>query len=675
MAVLEMKRIEICSLKKNRKLLLEDLQRKGVIEITNFKKISPSLESLDTSKSRAIFEKNIAISKQALSTLDRHTGMSSSVSSIKGKDTVSVANYYEFVNNSDEIIRVVNRINALDREISESNAEIIRAQTQIETLTPWKDLDVSMSFSGTKTTKAFIGTIPEELSLSVILSGIASKAPKLKNVYVEIVSSSKEQTCLFVVCKREDYEVLENVLKQMGFAKPSLQANTNPQEKIIRLSEIIEKEKSEIEKKKKEIKSYVGVRNAIRFIIDYYSMRKDKYKIIDQLGNTKKTFFMYGYVTAENADDVAAYVEANYDAQATVFDLTENEVPPVLLKNNAFAAPVETVVESYSLPGKGEIDPTSIMAIFYYVLFGLMFSDAGYGILMTVVCGYALKKFKNMELSMKKSATMFLYCGLSTTFWGFMFGSFFGDAVNVVSKTFFSGPDDLIKPIWFFPDKEPMKMLAFSFGIGVLHIFTGLGIKFFQLCKEKKFKDAVCDVVLWYLLVGGAIVYLLTIPMFSEMLSLGDLSLPPVVAKISEICMAVGAVGIVLTSGRDSKNPFKRFLKGLYGLYNVSGYLSDILSYSRLLALGLSTGVIASVFNKMGTMAGPGVIQFILFCFIFFIGHSINIGINLLGAYVHTNRLQFVEFFGKFYEGGGRKFSPFSVKTKYYKFQEEINNG
>ncbi len=130
-------------------------------------------------------------------------------------------------------------------------------------------------------------------------------------------------------------------------------------------------------------------------------------------------------------------------------------------------------------------------------------------------------------------------------------------------------------------------------------------------------------------------------------------------------------MGIIATSGRESRSPVKRLLKGLYGLYNVSGYLSDILSYSRLLALGLATGVIATVFNQMGSMLGGGVVGAVFFTLVFIIGHAMNLAINLLGAYVHTNRLQYVEFFGKFYEGGGRKFEPFAAKTKYFKVTEE----
>ena len=132
-----------------------------------------------------------------------------------------------------------------------------------------------------------------------------------------------------------------------------------------------------------------------------------------------------------------------------------------------------------------------------------------------------------------------------------------------------------------------------------------------------------------------------------------------------------GAVIIVLMSGRDHKNPALRLALGAYDIYNITGWLSDVLSYSRLLALGLATGVIASVVNQMGSMLGKSVFGVILFIVVFIVGHAMNLAINLLGAYVHTNRLQFVEFFGKFYEGGGKPFEPFHAETKYVDIKEE----
>ncbi len=217
-------------------------------------------------------------------------------------------------------------------------------------------------------------------------------------------------------------------------------------------------------------------------------------------------------------------------------------------------------------------------------------------------------------------------------------------------------------------------MLMFSLAVGVVHLFVGLGVKLYVLVKAGKYKDALYDVVFWYMVVGGAIALLLSTSMFAEIAQL-NFTLPSAVGTVAAVAACIGAVGIILTGGRESKSPVKRLLKGAYALYNITGYLSDILSYSRLLALGLATGVIASVVNQMGAMGGKGPAGVILFVLVFIAGQAINFGIELLGAYVHTNRLQFVEFFGKFYDGGGEKFKPFAVNTKFFKFKEDIKNG
>ena len=414
--------------------------------------------------------------------------------------------------------------------------------------------------------------------------------------------------------------------------------------------------------------SYAEKREELLFTADYYTMRADKYQVLGELWQTRHVFYLTGYVDASEAEALKAAMEQKYDALVELETPSPDEELPVKLKNGFFGAPVEGVLEGYSLPGKWEVDPSKVMCVFYYVLFGMMLSDAAYGFLISLACGIVLLKFKNIEEGLRKTMRMFFFCGISTMFWGVMFGSYFGDAIPVIARTFF-GAEVNVPPLWFAPLDDPMRLMLFSFLLGIIHLFAGLGMQIYQYCRRGKYLDALYDSGFWYMLVGGLIIALVGSDMFKDMMGL-DLPIPSIVITIALVFAAIGAVGIIATSGRESRG-FKRLLKGLYGLYGVSSWLSDILSYSRLLALGLATGVIAQVFNMLGTMAGGGVIGAILFILVFVIGHVLNLLINLLGAYVHTNRLQYVEFFGKFYEGGGEKFTPFAANTKHFKITEE----
>ena len=267
-----------------------------------------------------------------------------------------------------------------------------------------------------------------------------------------------------------------------------------------------------IEAARMEIVSRGGDRPDLKLLADYLRLRAEKYDVIGRLMQSRRAFILSGYVTARNARPLSEELSSKFDVAVELTAPGPDEDVPVVLKNNPFSTPVESVVESYSLPGRHEIDPTTIMSFFYYILFGMMLSDAGYGLVMTIACAVVILKYKNMEPGIGKMVKMFFWCGLSTTFWGFMFGSFFGDAVAVISSTFFHS-DLALRPIWFEPVSEPIRLLTFSFLIGIIHLFVGLGLKFYQYAREGKYYDAVCDVVFWYLLVGGGIVYLLTMPM------------------------------------------------------------------------------------------------------------------------------------------------------------------
>jgi len=370
---------------------------------------------------------------------------------------------------------------------------------------------------------------------------------------------------------------------------------------------------------------------------------------------TKQTFFLEGWIP-EKCVEAAKSVLGETDCYYVFAEPEEGEVPPVLLENASVVTPFESVTEMYALPAYGSFDPTKIFAGFYVVFFGMMLSDAAYGILMSIACFIILKKY-DLEGMAYKMIKMFFYCGLSTTFWGALFGGWFGDIATVVANVFF-GKEFVIKPLWFNPIEDPIKLLIFSLALGVVHLFTGLGIKAYMQIKEGKWFDALCDEGFWIITITGICAWL------------GGAMVLPALGGIGQWMTIIGVLGLLLTGGRDRKG-IGKVIGGFSNVYNITSYLSDILSYSRILALGLATGVIAQVVNTMGSIFGGGVVGAILLAAIFVFGHILNIAINVLGAYVHTCRLQYVEFFGKFYEDGGEPFEPMGNNTKYIRIEND----
>ncbi len=673
MAVLETQKISICALKSSRKQILEELQRLGTVQIEEHRKEDDVFQKMDTGQARSKYEKRSKDAESALKALDTYAPAKKGLlSSLEGKEIISTKQYYENVENRSEILEVMHDILRQQRTIAESQAAKVRAETNLESLKPWMSLDVPMDIKGTASTAAILGSLPGQWTLEQILPAVSQAHPELEAYEIELLGSDQDQTCIFAVCMKEDEPVLEDALRVNGFVRPSFQTHLMPDAYASELKEEMEKDEADTQAAVERIKSHADWREKLQFAVDYYQMRADKYSVLGELLQSGHVFFINGFVPKSEAQGLKDRLEKEYTCEVEISEVKNKKKAPVLLKNNAFVRPTESVVESFGLPGKGEIDPTDIMAIFYYVFFGLMLSDAGYGILMVLGCGFILWKYRNMNPGTQKFINMFFWCGVSTTIWGILFGGFFGDIVTAVGTTFLHR-DIAIPAVWMTPLDDPMRLLMYCFLFGLIHLFVGLGIKGYMDVRDGKYLDFFANELCWFLLVVGLILLLLPTEIFGSMYG-SMIALPHIFNPIAIAMAVVGAVGILVFSEHRRKNMGMRLLVGAYDLYGISSWLSDLLSYSRLLALGLATGVIASVINTMAGMAGGmgGPIGFILFWLIFLVGHSLNMAINLLGAYVHTNRLQYVEFFGKFYEGGGRPFTPFSASgNKYFKFKEE----
>lgn len=673
MAVMQMQKFSICALKTDRKAILEELQILGIAEIYHSGLEDMQFEHMDTGQSRMLFEKHASLAEQALSVLKKYAPEKTSMfSSLEGKPLLTKEEFAQIRDDRKELLTCADQLLALNKQISENNANAAKLENQIEALTPWMSLDVPMNYKGTGKTAMLIGTMPGAQTLEDIRTAVAENQPDLEAYDIEVLSADRDLTCITALCLKEDAPKLEEALRTAGFAKPSAAPGKIPAQWKEELQKQIEELQEDNKKAEEQIRSYEGSRERLKQVADYYRMRADKYEVLGGIPQTKQTFIISGYVPQPAVALLQKKIGDVYDCELEITEVPEEEEPPVLLHNGPVSSSVEGILASYGLPHKGEVDPTKVMSVFYIFLFGMMLSDAAYGALVSLACFIALKKFPRMSEEMKRSLKLFFYCGLSTLVWGVLFGGYFGDVADVVARTFFgrTSSDPVIPALWFVPLNNPMKLLVFSLAVGVVHLFFGLGLKGYMCLKQKDVMGFICDVVFWYMLVIGLIMMLLPSSLFAS-IAQTNIVFPAAVNTLAKALAIIGAVGLLLFAARDKKNIVLRLALGAYELYNITGWLSDVLSYSRLLALGLATGVIASVVNQMGSMCGSGVVGAILFAVIFVVGHTMNLAINLLGAYVHTNRLQFVEFFGKFYEGGGKPFQPFKENTKYVEIKED----
>lgn len=656
MAKLKMKKIELIALLTDSKKIIELLQRKGIVEICS--NTDDELFKTNVTSVVSSFEKFKVTAIQALEILDRYAPEKKALADmLNGRTEVDKHDFGKGAMELETIMNSAREIVRCNRSIIDFENTISQLDVKCDTLREWTNLDVPLNFKGTASTSAFIGSVPFMISANEIEAKFPSGCS------TEVISSSKEQTNIFVMLSKDSEEEASEVLRSMSFIPISIKENMIPKE-LLR-SYNMEKEKLEksIEQLKKKIIQLAENRQKLKFAVDYLQMRKDKYEALNDLGFTEKTFVLTGYIPEKYTLSLQKEIESKFTALITYSEPENGEDVPVLLENSGFSAPVEGITKMYALPSEKDVDPTPVMSFFYYLFFGMMLSDAGYGLLMLIGTTIALKNFK-LETSMRKTLTMFRNCGISTIIWGALFGSWFGDIVQVVGREFFHKEIGSIA-LWFQPLDDPIKLLLYSFALGILHLFLGVAVSFRMTWKEGKKLDAFLDTVPVYLTVLGVA------PLAAGILT----NVPSALKTIGTYMMIAGVILLVLTSGRHSKSVFGKFFGGIYALYNTAtGYLSDILSYSRLLALGLATGSIASVINLIGTMPENTAVKAVLLIVVFIVGHTANLAINLLGAYVHTDRLQFVELFSKFYTGGGREFAPLTTNTKYIKFKEENFN-
>lgn len=665
MARLKMKRLSLAASMTDSKMIIDALQRLGAVELSEPEE-TEGFYTMDTSASVSQTERYISVAENAAAVLDKYAPRKGSLTDfLKPRKELTAAQFAARSADADKTLSVCLAVNSAEREMADCAAGITRCRTKLLQLAPWKSVDVPFTKMKSRHAGMIAGAFPKQYSREDVLNILAAALPDNEAVDCSVVSDSPEQTCVLVLCMNADRTEVKNALRAAGMTQMTDNSPLSPAQRIQQYEKEIEKLEKKREELEASIKEKEPCRDDIDFLLDFLIIRKDKNSALSKVLMNSRIFVIEGWIPENRVDDLKGFIEnSRVDAAYDIRDPLPDDDEPVKLKNGWLSAPVEDVTEMYSLPSKTDIDPTPFMSLLYYVFFGMMLSDAGYGLLIAGLTGALLLKYRNMESKWKNTLRKFFFCGVSTVFWGAMYGSWFGDFPNVVRHSFL-GLTDVRIYLWTDPLQNIMKVLVFCFIIGLICLFWGEFLNGLKDIKQGHILDAICDTVPTYTTIIGIA------PVFLKMF----MPVPEWMTKYNMYVLIAGVVLIVLTRGRHAPTVAGKITGGLAGLYNVfSGYLGDVLSFSRLLALGLSTGVVAQVINMLATLPQNMALKIVMTVVVFPLGHLMNIAINAFGAYVHTNRLMFVEFFGKFYEGGGRAFSPLKANTKSYRFKEEISN-
>lgn len=644
MAIVKMSEFSLFAFDVEREDLLRTLQNFGYVHFNNLNEEledeALSVEPIRDSQKLTEVETKLSKVSSAINVLSKYEEKESGLKAMmEGNKTytfqeleqmVADSNYMDY---ADEVLEITKRKDGLRQSIEHLKSEIIE-------LEPWKNLGVNVdSINETHFSDILIGTVPKKLKDKFI-----EVISELENVYYEILNEDKTNLYLLLITHKSDTEEVVDAIKNVSFSRVKLEAKLTPLEEIKSREQKIQEYQKEIEKLDDELKERVHYLEDLKLAFDYLNNIKLRLSATENFIKTEKVVYIKGYIPTDKKEEFdksirealgnVCYLEVK-DAEK------ENPKVPILLKNSNYAETFESLTGMYALPKYNEIDPTPFLAPFYTIFFGMMAADVGYGLIMLLGTFFVLKKF-NLSPDQRKSIKFFYYLSFSVIIWGFIYGSMFGDAVKI--------------PGLVDPATDYNTLLVLSIAFGVIHVFYALGIKAYMLIRDGKVLDAVFDVGLWYAAISGAILFLVG----------SMVAMPSIVSTIGLVLMVGGMAGIILTGGRSSKSIGGKIAGGVYSLYGITGYVGDFVSYSRLMALGLAGGFIAGAINMIANMvSGMGVIGFVFAILIFIGGQVFNLGLSLLGAYVHSIRLTFVEFFGKFYEGGGQKFNIFKAKPKY----------
>ena len=639
MAIVKMKRLRMVGMAGDREELLRKLQHMGCVEVVQPEAdqedpVWSALTRPDTGGLAAAHEEK-AQAERALEVLKRYAPAKGGL--LDPKPDVPEG---DFLNEerAERARQAAKAVNDLDRRLAAIRAEENKLEAQKEVLRPWMDLDLPLETGSTPQVAIQLGTLPANVPMNQA-EGELQAIGELAQL-TEVYNAERDFHYCMLVCHASQAEDVLEKLKALGWSRANLRDWTGTAaENLGRLYQETKALKAEAASIEEKLSGMGESAPALRKLSDLAGLDAGREEARGRLMDTGQTFLLEGWVPEESWPALKQELD-KFPCACEVGDPVpeEYEKVPVKLKNNTLTRPLNMVTEMYSLPAYGTLDPNPLMAPFFILFYGIMMADMGYGLLMMLAGAIILKK-KKPGGTFGHLCGLLVLCGVTTFIMGALTGGFFGDFLTQVVKLTTGG--DFALPALFTPLEDTMMILVGAMCLGFVQIITGMAVSFVSKLKNGQVMDAVFEEVTWWVVFAG---------------------LGLMIVGITPIVLVIGMVMVV--AGPFIQNQGFGKVTGIFGsLYNhVTGYFGDILSYSRLMALMLAGSVIAQVFNTLGAIPG----NIVIFLIISFAGNALNFALNLLGCYVHDLRLQCLEYFGKFYQDGGKPFRPLNLNTKYY---------
>ena len=645
MSIVKMKRLRLIALARDRDELLSSLLHAGCVEVSE-----PPADLADPllrrDKARVAEAKSeLAELKQALSVLRRQApqkeGLLTPRQVVRERDLLDHGAMAA-------ALEKARTVNDHAKAAGQCSARETRLNAELQSLRPWEACDLPLNEAGTRCVAVLLGTVPSAVDFDA-MAGAVSEAAEASQV--TLLSADGQQQCLEVLVHRSQEGAALEALRSYGFSLPQFKdASGTARDNVRRLEEEMEAVRAQRQAELDAIRAMGPETGALKLCVDQVQQVLATEETKERILAGGSILCLDGWVDEPNVSKLEQALAA-FDCAWELTDPAPEEYPkvPVKLQNGPLTRCMNMVTEMYALPVYGTVDPNPLMAPFFILFYGIMMADMGYGILMVLGAIFMIKKLR-AKGGMRNFAELLFYCGISTFVLGAITGGFFGDFLTQLVSIISPGTEFAL-PALFTPMNDTIAILGGSLVLGFIQIITGQIVSFVEKTRKGHLMDAIWDEGTWWVLY-------LAVGLLA--LGVGNIAGYPVVLIIGIVMLAVG-------STRNAKG-FGKIGSFVGAVYNgVTGIFSDVMSYARLMALMLSGSIIASVFNTLGGITG----NVFFFLLISMLGNTLNFALNLLGCYVHDLRLQCLEFFGKFYQDGGKPFRPLAINTKYVDIKEE----